>query len=96
MSQPGSRIYKTGSLRIRLGHVKFDCTDDAPIEGRNRMLLTLVIIPLALGLIVVIMAAVKKLKPQPVVEEMKAEYGRRRLDTAIQSRARKEKVSLRT
>lgn len=79
---------------IRVGHVKFGCTDDAPIEGRNRMLLTLVIIPLALGLIVVIMAAVKKLKPQPVVEEIKAEHGRRRLDAAIQSEAEKEKVSL--
>ncbi len=78
-----------------MGHVKFGCTDDAPIEGRNRMLLTIVIIPFSLGLIVVIMAAVKKLKPQPAVEEIKAEHGRRRLDAAIQSKAKKEKVSLR-
>lgn len=96
MSQPGSRIYKTGGLRIRVGHAKFGCSDDAPIEGRNRMLFTLVIMPLALGLIVVIMAAVKKLKPQPVVEEIKAEHGRSRLDAAIQSKAKKEKVSLKT
>ena len=60
------------------------------------MLLIIVITPIALGLIVVIMAAVKKLKPHPVVEEIRAEDGRRRLDAAIQSRARKEKVSLKT
>ncbi len=60
------------------------------------MLLTLVIIPLALGLVVVIMAAIKKLKPQPVVEEIKTDHGRRRLDAVIQSRAREEKVSLKT
>lgn len=96
MSQAGSRIYKTDGLRIRAGHVRFGCSDDAPIEGRNRMLLTLVIIPLALGLVVVIMAAIKKLKPQPVMEEIKAEHGRRQLDASIQSRARKEKVSLKT
>jgi hypothetical protein len=81
---------------IRVGHVKFDCTDDAPIEGRNKMLLTLVITPLALGLIVVIMAAVKKLRPQPAVEEIRAEQGRKRLKAAIQSKAEKEKVSLKT
>ena len=96
MSHQGSRIYKTGGLRTRVGHVRFGCTDDAPIEGRNRMLLILVITPLALGLIVVIMAAVKKLKPQPVVEEIKAEHGRSRLDAAIQSKTKKEKVSLKT
>ena len=75
-----------------MGHVKFDSVEATLNEGRNRMLLTLVITPLALGLIIVIMAAVKKLKPQPVAKEINAEHGRKPLAVAVQSEAEKENV----
>ena len=77
-----------------MGHVKFDNVEATLNEGRNRMLLTLVITPLALGLIIVIMAAVKKLKPQPVMEKLETENRRERPEAPIQSKARRKKVSL--
>ncbi len=58
------------------------------------MLLALTITPLVLGLIVVIMAAVKKLRPQPVMEKVETENGRERPDVGIQFNAGREKVSL--
>lgn len=58
------------------------------------MLFALVIMPLILGLIIVIMAAVKKLKPQPVMEKLETENGRERPEVGIQSDPGREKVSL--
>ena len=58
------------------------------------MLWALAITPLVLGLIVVIMAAVKKLRPQPVMEKVETENRRERPDVDIQPNAGREKVSL--
>ncbi len=58
------------------------------------MLLTLAIIPLILGLTVVIMAAVKKLKPQAVMENVESASEQEQPDIGIQSNAGKEKISL--
>lgn len=57
------------------------------------MLLTLTIIPLVLGLTVVIMAAVKKLKPQPVMDKVEATSERERPEVGIQSNGGREKTS---
>ncbi len=58
------------------------------------MLMGITLIPLALGLIVVIMSAVKKLRPQPVLEEVKTEKRREGLNAAIRSDSENDKVSL--
>ena len=58
------------------------------------MLLTLAIIPLVLGLTIVIMAAVKKLKPQPVMENVESASEQEQPDIGIQSNAGKENISL--
>ena len=57
------------------------------------MLLTLTIIPLGLGLTVVIMAAIKKLKPQPVMDEVEAKSERERPEDGIQSDSEREKIT---
>ncbi len=58
------------------------------------MLMGITLIPLALGLIVVIMSAVKKLRPQSVLEKMETEKRREGLNAAIRSDSENEKVSL--
>jgi hypothetical protein len=58
------------------------------------MLLTLAIMPLVLGLIIVIMAAVKKLKPQPVMENVESAGDQMRLDIDVPGNTEREKVSL--
>ncbi len=77
-----------------MGHVRSYRAADESYEGRNRMLLTLAIVPLALGLIVVIMATIRKLKPEPVMEDIDAGRGSTRLDAVIRSDSEGEKVSL--
>ncbi len=77
-----------------MGHGRFYRAADASNEGRNRMLLTLAIVPLTLGLIVVIMATIRKLKPEPVMEDIDAGRGPTRLDAVIRSDSEDEKVSL--
>ncbi len=77
-----------------MGHVRFCRKEDASNDGRNRMLLTLAIIPLALGLIVVIMAAIRKLRPEPAMEDIDTELGPTRLNAVIRSDSEGEKVSL--
>lgn len=57
------------------------------------MLLTLTIIPLVLGLTVVIMAAIKKLKPQHVMDRVEATSGRECPQTGIQSNSEREKIT---
>lgn len=58
------------------------------------MLLTLAIIPLVLGLIIVIMAAVKKLKPQPVMENVESAGDPIRPDIDIPAGTERERVTL--
>ena len=58
------------------------------------MLLTLAIIPLVLGLIIVIMAAVKKLRPQPVTESVESASAREQREVDIPADAEGEEVSL--
>lgn len=58
------------------------------------MLLTLAIIPLVLGLIIVIMAAVKKLKPQPVVDTIESASRESQPDIGVAADTETKKVSL--
>jgi Na+-transporting methylmalonyl-CoA/oxaloacetate decarboxylase gamma subunit len=62
--------------------------------GIVRMLLTIAIIPLVLGLVIVIMAAVKKLKPQPVTESVESASAQEQPDADIPAGAEEKKVSL--
>lgn len=58
------------------------------------MLLALAITPIVFGLIVVFMAAAKKLRPQSVMERVETERGTERPEVAIQSDIERKKVSL--